>query len=112
MPSAKPVDLGFTTADANYLSMACDAANLSLMFRDRQERQLCVIFRDVSRFEWTDEPDDRFDGEPNDGSCVVLDSGWPPRHSRTSCKHYRLNFSARGGRLDVACRSVGVEEQP
>ena len=112
MPIAEPVKLGFSTADADHPSMTYNAGDLALMFRDWQEQQVCVIFRGVSRFEWTDEPDDYFDGEPYDGACLVLDSGWPPQHARSTCKHYRLNFNACGGRLDVACESIGMENQP
>ena len=112
MPIAEPVKLGFSTADADHPSMTYNAGDLALMFRDWQEQQVCVIFRGVSRFEWTDEPDDYFDGEPYDGACLVLDSGWPPQHARSTCKHYRLNFNACGGRLDVACESIGMKNQP
>ena len=112
MPTAEKIDLGFSTADADHPSMTYDSGNLALMFRDWQEQLVCAVFRNVSRFEWTEEPVDFFDGEPYDGSCIVRDSQWPPSIDGAKCEHYRLNFNACGGRLDVACDSIGLENRP
>ena len=110
MATVEPIELGFSTADADYPSMTYDSGNLALMFRDWREQSVLVVFRDVARFSWTDEPDVHLDSEPYDGSCVVLDSDWVPKHA-TKCKHYRVNFNACGGRLDVACESIGMEDR-
>ena len=63
MPDIEQIDPGFTTADADYPTMSYDGGDLQLRFIDWRERPVLVTFRDVSRFEWSDEPDDYFDGE-------------------------------------------------
>jgi hypothetical protein len=111
MPTVKQVDPGFTTADADCPSMSYDGGSLELRFVDWRGRAVLVTFHNVTRFEWSDEPDDYFDGEPHDGTCVIRKSGWVPRTAAHECKHYRLNFIACGGRLDVACLSLDVAEE-
>jgi len=103
MPSAEVIDPGFSTADADQPSINYEGGNLHLTFLDWRERTVRVTFRDVSRFEWSDEPDDYFDGEPSDGTSVVRKSEWIPRVAARDSQHYRLNFNACSGRLDVAC---------
>ncbi len=46
--------------------MSYEGGNLILTFVDWRERSVRVTFRGVCRFEWSDEPDDYFDGEPHD----------------------------------------------
>ncbi|TWU19360.1 hypothetical protein [Allorhodopirellula heiligendammensis] len=111
MPNAERIDPGFTTADADYPSMNYDGGDVQLRFFDWRERPILVTFRDVSRFEWSDEPDDYFGGKPYDGTCVVRKSGWIPRIADDDCQHYRLNFNACGGRLDVTCVSFDVADE-
>jgi hypothetical protein len=111
MPKAEEIDPGFTTADAGNPSITYLTGSLQIRFVDWRELVVTVIFRDVCRFEWTDEPDDYFDGEPDDGTCVVRKSGWVPRGAAANCKHYRINFNASGGRLDVACNSFEVSNE-
>lgn len=108
MPIAQQIDPGFSTADAEFPSMSFDKGSLELRFVDWRERSVLVTFRGVSRFEWSDEPDDSFRGEPHDGTCVIRKSGCVPRLAADECQHYRLNFNACGGRLDVACVSFDV----
>jgi hypothetical protein len=111
MPTAERIDPGFTTADAEYPSMSFDGRELQLRFADWREQPVLITFRDVSRFEWSDEPDDYFDGEPYDGTSVVRNSGWIPRIAADGSQHLRLNFNACGGRLDVACLSFDVADE-
>ena len=110
MPTAELIEPGFTLADAERPSMSYEGGNLILTFVDWRERFFRVTFRDVCRFEWSDEPDDYFDGEPHDGTCVVRNSGWIPRIANHNCQHYRLNFNACGGRLEVACDAIELAE--
>jgi hypothetical protein len=110
MPTVKLIHPGFTTADAGYPSMNFDNGNLQLRFVDWRERPVLVMFHDVCRFEWSEEPDDYLEGEPYDGTCVIWKSEWVPRDAADECQHYRLNFNACGGRLDVACVSFAVAE--
>ncbi len=110
MPNARRIDLGFTTADADLPTMSYDSGVVRLRFLDWRERPVVVTFRGVSRFEWTDEPDDFFPGEPPDGTCIVQKSGWIPPMAAVACQHYRLNFNACGGRLDVACVACEVAD--
>ena len=110
MATVEQINPGFTIADADYPSMSYDRGNLQLRFVDWRERHVLMTFHDVSRFEWTDEPDDYFDGEPYDGTCVVQKSEWIPRTAADECRYYRLNFNDCGGRLDVACVSLDVAE--
>lgn len=39
-----------------------------------------------------DEPDDYFDGEPHDGTCVVRNSGWIPRIANESSRRLSPAF--------------------
>ena len=110
MPTVELIEPGFTLADAEHPSMSYEGGNLILTFVDWRERSVRVTFRDVCRFEWSDEPDDYFDGEPHAGTCVVRNSGWIPRIADRHCQHYRLNFNACGGRLEVACDAIDVAE--
>lgn len=107
MPVARAIDLGFSTADATRPTISYERGSVSISFVDWRETKVTVVFQDVVRFEWSDEPDDYFDGEPLDGTCVVRNSGWVPR-SEVKCRHHRLNFNDCGGRLDIACGAVDV----
>ena len=108
MPIAEPIDPGFSTADADHPSMSYVEGTLQLRFVDWRERPVLVTFRDVCRFEWSDEPEDYFEGEPYDGTCIVKKPGWIPHADAKDCQHYRLNFNGCGGRLDVGCISFDV----
>ena len=112
MPKAKTIDLGFSIADAENPTISYANDDVTLTFLDWREQSIRVIFRYVTRFEWTDEPEDYFDGEPYDGICIVPDSGWPPQLEDANCEHYRLNFNDSGGRLDIACESIQLATQP
>ncbi|KLU01986.1 hypothetical protein RISK_006170 [Rhodopirellula islandica] len=112
MPIAEIIHPGFSTADGEVTSISYDGSDVTLRFLDWREHQICVVFRDVTRFEWTDEPDDLFEGEPYDGTCVVRNSAWPPIVAESKWEHYRLNFNACGGRLDVACESFAMGTLP
>lgn len=110
MAVAEPIDLGFSTADAEYPSLTFSRGVLTLAFIDWREDDVRVSFRDVCRFEWLDEvPDgDQIAGERWDGTSMIHDSDWIPAVAPNTCKHYRLNFNDCGGRLDVACESFEV----
>jgi hypothetical protein len=109
-PTVELIQPGFTTADASYPSITFERGDLVLSFVDWRDRYVNVTFRNVCRFEWSDEPDDHFEGEPHDGSCVVRNSRWIPRVAETSSKHFRVNFNASGGRLDIACPGFEINE--
>ncbi|HCS54499.1 hypothetical protein [Rubinisphaera sp.] len=109
MPTVEQIDPGFSTADASHPSINYDSGNLYLKFIDWRERTVLVTFHDTCRFEWVDEPDDSIYGEPYDGSCVIRESNWIPDKGGSNCQHYRLNFNACGGRLDVAFVDMKVE---
>lgn len=110
MPNAVKLNLGFSTADADHPSLTYDCGNLQLRFVDWQDVHVLVTFYDVRRFEWTDEPDDYFNGEPYDGTCLIQNSRWAPSIDTKEFQHYRLNFNASGGRLEVACVSLEVSK--
>ncbi len=110
MPIVEHVELGFSTADAERPTLLYEESDLVLSFVDWQGQVVQVIFRQVIRFEWTDNPEEYFDGEPVDGVCRVVKSGWLPSALNRRHEHYRLNFNAIGGRLEVGCRDVDVVE--
>ena len=110
MATAKPIDLGFSTADAEGPSLTFSRGEVKLTFRDWREANVRVVFHDVWRFDWLDEvPEgDRIPGERWDGTSIVHDSDWIPSTATNACKHYRLNFNDSGARLDIACESFEV----
>jgi hypothetical protein len=110
MPIVEDVELGFSTADAHRPTLFYGESNLVLSYVDWQGQVVQVIFRKVIRFEWTDDPEEFFDGEPLDGVCLVVKSGWLPSVLNRRHKHYRLNFNAIGGRLEVGCKAVDIVE--
>ena len=109
MPIAKQIDPGFSTADADHPTISYAEGTLQLGFVDWRDQSVLVTFRDVCRFEWSDEADDFFEGEPDDGTCIVKKSGWVPTVDSKDYEHYRLNFNGCGGRLNIACRSFDVD---
>ena len=112
MANAKPIALGFSTADAEYPSLSFSRGKLTLAFRDWRDDDIRVVFHEVWRFDWLDEVSDgdQIKGERWDGTSVIHDSDWVPAAAADNCKQYRLNFNCCGGRLDVACENLEVDE--
>ena len=110
MATAKHIDPGFSTADAENPVLNFSGGELVLEFRDWREDKIRVVFQNVWRFDWLDEvPDgDQIVGERWDGTSVIHDSDWVPATATDDCKHYRLHFNECGGRLDVACEFFEV----
>jgi hypothetical protein len=46
-----------------------------------------------------------------DAAARILKSGWVPPNAAGECQHYRLNFNACSGRLDVPCFFLDVAEE-
>ena len=111
MATAEPIYPDFSIADAEHPSISYDSGDVTLTFLDWREQSVCVVFHHVVRFQWTDDWDDPIEGELYDGTTLIKQSDWVPKHLRIPAKHYRLNFNACGGRLDIACKSFEVMAQ-
>ncbi|WP_425398200.1 hypothetical protein [Aeoliella sp.] len=115
MDTARPLDPGFSTTDAELPELQYDGEVLVAKFRDWRERWVTVRFLGVYAFRWQG-IEILLESEPYDGSCEIENSKWLAEHIRQSIvdnegrdhHHYRFNFNAVGS-LDVICSSYSVE---
>ncbi len=104
--TARPYDLGFSTADAEDVRLDFDGADLQLRFVDWRERPVIHRFHDVLAYRWglDIDPDLR-----DDQVYEIVDSPWLEREAelaeepRESYLHLKLAFNAQGV-LDVLAR--------
>src|SRR5262245_19326761 len=102
----RSVNLGFSTADAEDVTLAFDRTELHLIFRDWREETVEHTFKDVLAFKWDGELS--IDTIRDDTCYEVIDSSWLEEQARlqgenqTRFTHYKLCFNACGV-LDVLC---------
>jgi hypothetical protein len=113
MAYVEPINIGFSTADAQYPELRASAGTLWLSFLDWQEQRIEVAFREVCAYRWQ-EIESLLPNEPYDGSCEVHQSEWVAQHlaqgvvpSDAQLRHLRLNFNACG-QLEILCVSFAV----
>ena len=102
METAKLLETGFSTADAEYPEIMQVNGELTIRFTDWQERLVEIRFEDAIAFKWQI-AEILLDGERNDCSYEVLNSAWIEAHKNhedleedDKYKHFRFNFNAMG----------------
>ena len=101
--SFEPLNLPFSTADTDHPVMAYDRGQLLVRFRDWQQKEVALAFRDVVAFAW-DDGDASWSSEHRDDFCdTVVGSVWLRRHidvgtinAEERHRHYKLCFNAAG----------------
>lgn len=102
----KPIDLGFSTADADEVSLHFESGTLLLAFRDWREQQIKCAFNEVLAFKWDSELD--MAGIRADIYYEVSNSLWLQAQAEAQgvnvgdYTHYKLCFNAQGAQ-DVLC---------
>ncbi|MDA0137630.1 hypothetical protein [Solirubrobacter deserti] len=107
--TGRPVDLGFSIADAEEVELAHDGDDLTVSFTDWADRRRSVTFTDTVALRWQ-RADDVAPGEAYDGANEIADSPWLERHRQAGeatgeHRHLKLNFNAAGC-LEVLCSAV------
>lgn len=99
---------GFSTADVEEIEVRFSNGDLLLSFRDWQEQQQAITFRDCLAFRWQESDE----GDLRDDVCYeVRDSPWLARQAelqgvpRDNYGHYKLCFNGHGALDVLACRS-------
>jgi hypothetical protein len=102
MESAKLIQPGFSTADAEYPEIHQVDGDVILKFKDWQEKKVEVFFADPIAFKWQ-MAERFFEGERDDSSYEIADSEWLRLHLSQSAisenedyKHYKFNFNGCG----------------
>ncbi len=111
----KIVDLGFSVADAEDVSMKYDGSTLFLTFTDWQEQIINVTFENTIAFKYQEAEYYLSDAERFDCCHLVENSEWLKLHINQSMTwdseawdHYKLNFNA-DGIFEVLCSNISVQ---
>jgi len=110
---ATPLSPGFSTADAESVSLSLHKRNGILEFIDWHEQPIKVMLVDTIALKWQEAdscgPEDR-----DDMSYEIMDSEWLMKHlsqhiidPEKGYKHYKLCFNATGI-LEIICREMRV----
>jgi hypothetical protein len=101
--SFEPLNLPFSTADADAPVLAYDLGQLHVRFRDWQDKEVALTFRNVALFSWDDGDAAWSSGHRDDICYTVIGSEWLKRHLDVGTisageghHHYKLCFNAAG----------------
>ncbi|VAW26820.1 hypothetical protein MNBD_BACTEROID06-477 [hydrothermal vent metagenome] len=110
MEKAEFINLGFTTADAERVTLSLLKGELNISFLDWQEKKVNVLFQDTLAVKWQEAdslgPEDR-----DDSTFVIKKSKWLKLHSdqnifseseKSNFQHLKLCFNACGV-LEILC---------
>ncbi len=113
METVKMLDLGFSTADAEYPEIHQEEGDLRAEFKDWQEKTVKLYFTDYVACKWQ-MVFDLLEGERDDSCYEICSSLWLKQHVQSeiiNCdegyKHFRLNFNELG-QLDVIALNIVV----
>lgn len=113
METVKLLDLGFSTADAEYPELHQEDGDLRAEFKDWQEKAIKLYFADPVAFKWQ-MVFDLLEGERDDCCYEICSSFWLKQHVELEVinrdegyKHFRLNFNELG-QLDVIALNIEV----
>ncbi|WP_036254426.1 hypothetical protein [Methylobacter sp. BBA5.1] len=102
METAKLIQPGFSTADAEYPEIHQEDGDVTLKFKDWQENQIEVFFADAVAFKWQ-MAESFLSGERDDSSYEIKGSDWLQLHVKQGeiaeseeYKHYKFNFNGIG----------------
>ena len=112
LPEAdEPLEVPFSTADAEAPVLYYDRGSLAVRFRDWRERTVHLLFDDVAAFSW-DEGDAAGSLDRRDDACyVVAGSAWLARHvaagtieAEAGHRHFKFCFNVAGVLQVIATR--------
>ncbi|WFB46964.1 hypothetical protein [Vibrio coralliilyticus] len=113
METVKMLDLGFSTAGAEYPEIHQQEGDLRAEFKDWQEKTVKLYFADHVTCKWQ-MVFDLLEGERDDCGYEICSSIWLKQHvksevinSNEGYKHFRLNFNGLG-QLDVIALNIVV----
>lgn len=114
---AQIVDLGFSVADAEDVSIDYKNDSVILSFNDWKEIPYSITFSGVSGFKWQeaeymiDPENERFDE-----THKILNSNWIKQHqdqnelvSKAKPIHYKFNFNADGV-FEIICTGIKITQ--
>ena len=110
MEKAEFINLGFTIADAEQVSLSLSKGRLNISFLDWQEKKVNVIFQDTLAIKWQ-KADSLGPEYRDDTSFIIKNSEWLKLHSdqnifnkskKNNFQHLKLCFNACGI-LEVIC---------
>jgi hypothetical protein len=112
MPKYLPINLGFSTADAERPELEFVGGDVQFSFVDWQEKRVRLMASDVRAFSWLEELD--VAGIRNDATYEVLESDliqknldWNVILPSDGYRHFKLCFNAAGV-FDVLCKSISI----
>lgn len=101
MQIANQIEPGFSTADAEYPEIKQEDGDLTLCFKDWQERSVEVFFGDTIAFKWQ-MAESLLENERDDCCYEIIGSEWLELHRKKGeigpeeYNHYKFNFNAVG----------------
>ena len=114
METAKIIQPGFSTADADYPVIRQENDELIVKFNDWRESEISVNFLNVIAFKWQT-IETLIEGEAYDQSHEIENSVWLKEHYRQGVieknevyKHFKLNFNACG-QLEILASGYEVK---
>jgi len=114
MESAKVIDPGVSTADADYPKLCQVDDNLNVTFTDWRELEVEIIFVNAIAFRWH-MVEEYIQGEEYDRCHIIENSKWLENHYKQkvvdaseSYNHYKFNFNACG-QLDVLAGEIKIK---
>ena len=100
--TAREIDLGVSTADAEFPAVTFEKGSLLVQYTDWQESRVRISFDDVVAFEWI-EAESLIEGERFDSPAEMLKSAWVAELAGKSAdleevplRHVNLNFNENG----------------
>jgi hypothetical protein len=116
-PRIRQLNPGFSTADGDFATFDYDEKQYArLSFEDWQQNTVAVLFKDVIAIKWQ-MVEELIPGEPQDGSCEILDSPWIALHrsegaieSGDQVHHYKFNFNSYGS-FELICSGYRLENE-
>lgn len=113
---AKPIETGFSTADAEFPTIRQINSDVVLKFKDWQERFIEVFFSNPIAFRWQ-MAEILHDKERDDLCYEILNSSWIDLHIKQGIisqledyKHYKFNFNSCG-QFEILSPSYSVKRR-
>jgi len=114
--AARRIDPGFSTADAESVSLLLKKRTGILEFIDWREHPVRVTLENVVALKWQ-EADSSGPEDRDDLPYEIVNSGWLKEHlvqhvveEKEEHKHYKFCFNAAGV-LEVICSGIRIESE-
>jgi hypothetical protein len=112
------VDLGFSVADAENVTVSYADQALRVSFIDWREQPVLFLCHDTLAFRWQEAAYILFDTERDDSPYEIVGSAWLRQHEEQGLtwegmrfRHYKLNFNA-AGILEIICSRIERIAEP